>query len=261
MTQRPDLDALWWQPESAIRLRSRRFDRGLTALCDQCVSLIAAVLDATEAPTAEWERQMVLATNLAFNSVRAGWELAFAGYYVQALALGRLGLDAVLLLNYTLKHKDDADLAKAIDRAGGELADDLFIGEPALDSKLRAMRNDFHQFAHQTATSVHLPIRPDAAGQAALHTGPMEDPTLFRDIGYRLLNVTTMAVAALIKWRGTEILAGLTSRCACRCKQSIGRRNAQLSSAGRLRHLRTPPRQHASQRRHPAATSTASSST
>ena len=203
MKQPPHVDALWWQPEGAMRLRARGFDRALTALCDQCVSLIAAVLDQPgEAPSAEWERQMILATNLAFNSIRPAWELAFAGYYVQALALGRLGLDAVLLLNYTLKHKDDPDLAKAMDRTGGELAQDLFVGEPAFDAKLRAMRSDFQQFAHQTAISVHLPIRADGAGQTALHAGPMEDAILFRDVGYRLLNVSTMAVAALIKWRG-----------------------------------------------------------
>lgn len=202
MTGQPDPDALWWQPEGARRRRARSFDRQLTAICDQSIALVAAVLDQVAVPSAEWERQMVLATNITFNSIRPAWELAFTGYYVQALALGRLGLDGVLLLNYTLRRKDDPDITRALDLSGGKLAEDLFVNEPEFDEKLRAMRNDFHQFAHQTQVSVHLPIRPEADGRLALHAGPMEDASVFRDVGYRLVHISTMALGALIKWRG-----------------------------------------------------------
>ena len=155
--------------------------------------------DAVASAASDLDRAVVLATNQAFNSLRSAWALAFAGYPAQALALTRLAHEYHVVLRHSRDHPAAVNDLFEANTKTGVLARELLESE-ALRGVFQQMRTDLNKFAHQSPWSLTLSVRPDSAGENALHLGPFVDAIVLREVGYEVLVCTTLVVGELIKW-------------------------------------------------------------
>ncbi len=202
-----DLLKTWWALESEVREIARDQDPVIAEVADLGFALITEGHDVVgQGKWALWEGIFALAIAQLENTSASTWELAYAGYYVQARALTRLMTEYLAVIWYLPSHPEEAmkwnQLAKEPPSAG-EILQKVFASDEESGRNFLGLRKYLHRFAHQDSVGM-LAVYEQGAEPTDLGVNLRArfDQSEFQAVARDLLVLHGSVVAAMSSWRG-----------------------------------------------------------
>ena len=197
----------WWALETEVCQIAREQDPVIAEIADQGFALVQEGHGVvSQGKWALWEGIFALALAQLENTSVSAWELAYAGYYVQARALMRLMTEYLAVVWYLPNHPEEAvrwnQIAKEPPSAG-ELLQEVFESDEESGQNFMGLRKYLHRFAHQDSVGMlSLYEQGEEPTDLGINLRARFSQSEFQALARDLLILHGSMVAVMSAWRG-----------------------------------------------------------
>ncbi len=193
----------WFRPEIRAWPRSRALDAAVNELCDTAFALLSDGLRIIRAfeNVEEWELVATMALAQSGNAARVAWHAMYVGYYVEALAMGRLIRDYSVLATHVRKNPQEAakwlTYADSPPARAGELWRQHLSRALEVEARAHRFSTLLNRFAHLDMLGLAMSQIALPNGGFLLRAGPTIEPHSFELTSGFLVQLTALPVDEL----------------------------------------------------------------